>query len=437
MSVLDEVLAKESSELLELVGISNLSASVDRDSKMLEEEAAEDRRKEEEERKLLEEASIQPCKWIVNPELTIKKAPDKARNWKSLVEAISPILQRVFPDGWEIKFELKDVVKYDESGDAFGITVVEAVVTVLFPEIFIQGAIKFKPHRIADLYVRFRISDDLKLTGQLTGTRGQLTIAEFRDSYAHSHLQSSAINHFSSFCQGSTTLVNISTELGYRGFFIDGKVDEESLLIFEAYLYQLHAFVSHQATNGTPFKRYERIGNGQNQRVDGNELYTSYSKFVRAYKDREIPVIFRNNMPCVNYCPELEEMLVKIAERTQFKASNGRMYSIIESNARQADSIDRNPSFLSFSFRGKKVTQEITYSEKPILEDKQIYCHEEIRNYIIERINSRIEDQYFDRAIREEYQRGHQTLVSGEKPWKTDSKVESFLKTLEPINANP
>lgn len=388
----------------------------------------------EERRLRREENQMAPEIWMANPGIIVKKALSKAAKWKKLVETIKPIMDAIFPEAWDITFVIRTDFSFleEDDGTEGG---VGAWITVLYKDLIIRRSDGHrKPHQLRDLYVRFYINDNLALTSNIRGTRGELTIAEYSSDYAHSHI--SSMNGFTNFCLGSTFLRDFASRIGNEGFFDDeGNLKGDFLLTFEAFLHQIEAFVSHEATEGKPHRLISTIGNGTSIRIDDNDRIRSMQNFVRESMNKELPIVFENNVPVLVYNSELEKILVRAATKRQFMAFDGTMYSTINEYTQGDDSIMRNPGFESFIFRGQLVQQTITYPLGCDTSNKKLYCHEEIRKYIITTINTRIQEGYLKGGIEATYQRILERS-SSTRSWKTNSKTQSFLEALEPIVQN-
>lgn len=360
------------------------------------------------------------CAWISNSAATTGFA-STARQWKKWHDAIAPLLDALFPETWDLSFE------------SSGVKGIIATLTLLFPELDVSDTVRTQ--KIYDLYVRVRFNNSSAITGVVSGTRGVLSDREWFGNYAHSHLRSEGCNGFTSFCQGSTTLVDISTRLGLQGFFKeggDGEIDPESVEMFEAYLHQLYAFMSHEATEGRPYRHIKSIGRGSSSDVGGEELQESLNRFLTLVQDKELPFVFEDNTPKVVYNTQLEEFLLASATRTQYMDQDGNFYDSEEIPEGYRTS-NINANFQRFMFRGRRIDQVITHPPvvEPDVTTKKKYCHAQIRNFIIKAINDRIRGRIVSWYIEE--RTGNLTFPGVGQLREVDSKTKRLIKALVPV----
>lgn len=370
---------------------------------------------------------VQDCEWVRNSELTVTQGVTVALKWKRWLDAISPVLDALFSQGWDVSFTFDNRQQ------------VLANLCVLFPELIVSDTVR--DHPIKDLYVRIRFASNMSLTGVLNGTRGELTDREYHSNYAHSHLQTHGVNGFTHFCKGNSVLTEITTRLGLRGFFNErmgeesDEVDPESVEMFEAYLHQLHAFMCHEATEGTPYRKIANIGRGSSNQVTQEELKASLDKFLLLTQGQELPVTFVGDIPCLTYNETLEKLLVQAAVKTQYRSPDGIFYST-ETIPGAVLEMTRNPSFTTFEFRGQQINQKITHPKTEDNIDKRKYCHEAIRQHIIQTINARVAERFIGWNL-EARVAASPTGLSGvactEKLRTLDSKTRSLIKALESI----
>lgn len=365
------------------------------------------------------------CAWIVNSQLTTKSV-QIAKQWKKWHDAIAPVLDALFPDTWDLTFE---------TGTSSNSTIANLV--LLFPELDVSDTVRI--HKIFDLYVRVRFNKDASITGALSGTRGVLSDREWFGNYAHSHLRSEGCNGFTGFCQGSTTLVDISTRLGLKGFFKEGgdnEVDPESVEMFESYLHQLYAFMSHEATEGRPYRYIKHIGRGSSADAGEYDFQVSLTRFLTMVADKELPFVFEDSTPKVVYNTQLEELLIAIATKTQYMDQDGNLYDS-EQIPDEYRTSDINHAFHAFTFRGRRITQTIIHPQvvEPDYTTKKKYCHAQIRNYIISTINARIKGRIVSWYIEE--RTGNLAFPGIGQLREVDSKTKRLIKALVPIVQSP
>lgn len=350
------------------------------------------------------------------------------KEWHKLYYAIEPILNGLFPEAWDLEFGCA------EEGNA-------TYLTLLFHDVAVQAGEDGPVHHIRELYVRM-VFIDAHLTGTMDGTRGEVTDVEFHSSYAHSHLDE-GIDDFSPFCRGTTHMVDLCSTLGLNGFFNEqGEISEFALLQFEAFLHQVGAFVAHEATDGVPYKRIRNIGKGA---IDGTSgvSYTirqqSLSKFISVVVEEDLisQLSYRSTegIPEIVYSPFMEQILLRTALVTGYHDPGGLFYTKLEIPD-SVLSMSFNPEFRVFTFRGKEVEQQITHPEKKEPENRTLYCHEQIRNYVIRSINERIRKSIRGRVIEEASARASQgETTSG---WReVDPETRSFLQNLVLVSKSP
>lgn len=384
----------------------------------------------------LPEDPIEEKPWIIGVDMLpykTKKEKWTYKAWRILLQEICPVLDALFPERWHFEF----VERSDEFGNSFW----RRNLIVKYDEITLSRKGDNATHRIENLFVKLRFSDNLSITGEVQGTRSSITDLEYLGSYAHSHLDNDAKNQFTSFCQGDTVFRDLLTKLGSNGFFKETHTytDEPSLkedvaLQFEGLLHQLGAYVSHEATEGRPHLYYKQIGTGSSNGVNSGDVQTNVLRFLTLFeKNKELPIHFQNNVPYLTNNEELEKYLLQICTHYQFKDNQGNYYSdiVIPSNIR---SMTKNRNFVSFNFRGETVTQTITHPVKADETVRTKYCHRQIRDTIVSKINGQISQDYsnifFDRA----YERNLE-VERAEREGKASDTPESILEALVPVNS--
>ena len=131
------------------------------------------------------------------------------------------------------------------------------ITTIHFPEIEITNTENAR-HTIRDLYVRFYMNGNVKLTeiiehgctnGYLSGLRTTYTHREYRGDYAHSHLPGKALK-FIKFCTGSGPIKQIIIKLCANY----GSVD------YQMFLHTIKNYVKHESIDGVPHRWMRNIG---------------------------------------------------------------------------------------------------------------------------------------------------------------------------------
>lgn len=346
--------------------------------------------------------------------------------WRILVHGMKPVLDGLFPDNWDFR-------KDDEESKG-------GMLTVKYPYLTVSRHSEQISHDISELYVRFYITPEHVLLGDIKGTRGELKSFELNGQYAHSHLQNSAINGFGSFCQGSTVMRDIMSRVAMEGFFKDGSftLNKDVIMEFEGLLHQCSAFMQHEATGGHPHRYISKIREGIKEPVYSTDIYQSIQNFCRLDLS-ELPMKIQDGVVSVEYENKTEDLLVQAATKTEYEDSWGERFSII---ARASDALRQtreNPSFKSFMFRGQIVKQKIIFAEdEQIKENTRRYCHATISTNILNKLNDKLKSIYFTQRVERRYASERDNLLryASRVNSETDNPRNSELENLVALVPN-
>jgi transcriptional regulator CtsR len=174
---------------------------------------------------------------------------------REVIANVTPILDRVFPNNYDIQFTHIVFSKDVQPNIALYTSklTIQLDIILKFPEILIKNGSGHK-HTIKDLYVKIAViassTQSLRYSG-LYGARGQVSAAELRLKYAHSHLPSFNSDlgpgAWASFCLGSSMLA--MKEMW--------KLNDP--LSFEMMLYNIQDLVEWESLSGVPYIRIDAI----------------------------------------------------------------------------------------------------------------------------------------------------------------------------------
>lgn len=203
---------------------------------------------------------------------------DKSKNILKIVN----ILKAVYPERWTIN-KIPDSTSY--------------YVYILWDDITITNS-NNDTHNIKDLYMRFTLSEDLKIS-TIKGFRGTLSPVEWVYGYQHSHLggnnakKSCYDEKFSGFCLGGGTEVpSLMAEID-----IAERFDENLYILF---LYSLDAYVKWESVEGGPYRHMKNINYSTSLTSIPYDGHSSYNNWVRKLIDyyreesENLPVKYNN-----------------------------------------------------------------------------------------------------------------------------------------------
>lgn len=194
--------------------------------------------------------------WIDNQ---IKKGRIN-KKWHNFLIYVMESLQIIYPDRWDIQFNIYDHFTYETLENIAGYEYTAEYnqkqyffeIIIKFPEITITNTAEFK-HNIKDLYVKVQVvyCDEIDnfVPFNIGGTRGKVTDIEAYNSYMHSHLQFS-VGNFYPFCIGDR-------ESAF-GSVLANTIDALNKDNFQALMYMIETLVSWESLEGVPFYK---IGN--------------------------------------------------------------------------------------------------------------------------------------------------------------------------------
>lgn len=135
---------------------------------------------------------------------------------------------------------------------------------IRFPHITITSE-SGATHEIKNLFLKFRMTKDLKLRQDIQGLRTSFTIAEWNSNYSHSHLSGRSLN-WNRFCTGSGP-INQSMAILMGGY---------NEIEFQLFSMHINSYVRYESIEGTPYNYIRNITAGN--RVSAQRL--SYSTWL-------------------------------------------------------------------------------------------------------------------------------------------------------------
>ena len=366
--------------------------------------------------------------------------------WQKLIEFLYPIVDVLFPEAWDFHVEPSYRIQQDENGNDVEVFGAKGTLTLYYPHVTILSR-KGIEYPITDLYVRVFFNEQCNITGSVHGTRGSLKAVEYVGSYVHSHLthlNKSGRDNFTHFCQGSTLMRDLITRLSVEEILDeDNNPIEEAPMLFEAFLHQLGAYVSHEAKDGNPYMYIHAIGTGANTQPvtdeDNQRAYQNFKNYCRAFRYTPELFIDRGEVKIKENDPNFERVLLTVTQRLQYKNAEGGFY---EDNLKLDKVPSSNPNFRAFTFRNQTITQKIIKDgQEQKQEQRQQYCHRQIKNYIINVLQSEIaaaiteqgKQHYYERVRAERAQRISSAKLARSNNGKAHHKTKRFFESLVPI----
>ena len=197
-----------------------------------------------------------------------------AIEFANTIDQMFTLLNTHYPDAWDIHIDTLNSRS----------TVINAIkIIIKFPQITITNS-RNESHEIKDLYVvlpiRLNANNNI-IVGRLEGTRGRISFAEKKSSYAHSHLQpNSFLTSYqyktTSFCLGSGPLKDILDRIEMNNMRIE---DFEAILVF------IDDFVKWESIEGVPYIYISNISEVSTR----YELYMESLDFKQYIENTSIP----------------------------------------------------------------------------------------------------------------------------------------------------
>ena len=238
-------------------------------------------------------------------------------------------------------------------------------------------------HVIKDLFVLLPFNKDFKLTGNMLGTRGEISWYEKEKSYYHSHLSGSGVR---SFCLGSGPIRDYISR-----FNITPSEDE----LFNV-IYNIKIYIAWESIEGRPHKRLAELGKKE---IDVNaSFYWNDTGLMKQYikSDHQIPI----NLTTVEGVKTLvvnENILEKQLVDFFPKSSECLVYKDITHNKYYTvNSISKKDLKLSdklFTFKGEDIYTTVkSYNNEIKVQDHEFYAHPKITKSVQEQLTKRIND---------------------------------------------
>lgn len=146
-----------------------------------------------------------------------------------------------FNDNWELKLNYERKTAYDMGSSWCHL------LTMYFPLITIRNN-KGRSHVIKDFYLNMYLDKNFRVSSNLMGKRGTVTLEEWQKGYGHSHMNGGIANNWGSMCLGSgTPLVNMFSILADSANFNLDNMTALMLLI--------KGYVEWESLEGGPYKK--------------------------------------------------------------------------------------------------------------------------------------------------------------------------------------
>lgn len=198
------------------------------------------------------------------------------------------IISEIYENQWDINFVPTLIRKEGKSGKGYNAIAFEIKgIRLLFESITIKTTSGGRGHHIKDLLVEipFSVNRNNLTIGRLKGGRLTMTQAEWQSHYFHSHLDTrngniidagpSRFPYLKSFCTGSGE-INIYQQN------INGDGLNEAR--FTAYAMQIMSLVTHESTEGHPYRTYRSISarptSGRNFSTPGSSLLDQFYRYI-------------------------------------------------------------------------------------------------------------------------------------------------------------
>lgn len=229
---------------------------------------------------------------------------------------------------------------------------------IRFPQLTIRNSSK-KTHNIEELYVKIKFLNCSFSCDNIQGIRAKLSPTEYQSAYAHSHLPSNAIYDFGDFCLGSTTFKALATDLTVN----DWRVDPENWqMLFEAFLFQLNAYLRWESLEGTPYKYMENIGTGSDEDIQisltvvfmAKKLFLEYIASGQHYDKLEFVIDSKTGKVELLITDWMEEILSNCTSEFCYRDQLGNFYNTLKPSG--SGEID---NFVPFTFQGNIVKSKL------------------------------------------------------------------------------
>lgn len=279
------------------------------------------------------------------------------------------IVHSIFPQGYDYSW---DYLLYSDS----------FCFTLRVKEVTIRNSSNQK-HVIKDLFVLLPFNKDFKLTGDLMGTRGEISWYENDKGYLHSHLPGHGVSNF---CLGSGPIRDYISR-----FNITPSEDE----LFNV-IYNIKIYIAWESIEGRPYRQIKDLGKREITEIDG--VFFNEHELIKKYikSDHQIPI----NLTTVNGVKTLvvnKNILEKQLVDFFSKSDSALVYKDITHNKYySAASINRKEHILPdrlFTFKGKDIFTTVkTYNNEIKVQDQEFYAHPRITSKIQEWFTKRIND---------------------------------------------
>jgi hypothetical protein len=337
---------------------------------------------------------------------------------REVIANITPILDRVFPDNYDIQLTLEyDRFSYDDKIESC--ISIDLGIILKFPEILIKNGSGHR-HTIKDLYVKISAKNSSYKPEveyySINGARGEITDAELSATYRHSHISRFDGNMgpgvFGHFCLGSSMLADKRV----------WKLNDP--LSFEMMLYNIQDLVEWESLGGVPHIRMETLArfSGGLKQFTSDDMCGIQNQIAKLTQVgiNDIALKIQDN-GYIKVIPT-EDFSKNIANSFAPNSYNDRMYNVIKSgdliisiellrNNENNDKIDPN-EWITFKFKGEKIKPILIKDYEEIkTEELTRYLHPVIEQFIIQQLEREIN---FQEIKRSEFEQGYTTKVHKE-----------------------
>ena len=340
--------------------------------------------------------------------------------YKEFIEKVTPILQRVYPDRWDIQFLAKRAV----GSELDSITPQRLIKRILFyqPYIIIHFPYSKVINKynssieIHDMFVKIILTADNTdvMISELNGLMQTFTREQALVGYQFSHLysrQPSSHPEYQGFCLGSGEILQVKALFN----------STRDYGFFELFLYQIEAYLAWESLDGVPYRKMETVGQKTRPNLPtkfSNEYMIFFFNKVLLDISREensftgIPIdFFKGSYSIFSDEESFNEFIVNTYYKHYYelqliapsddifgtlcvKTADGTFISRDNSTHDVSGEYpyDRNPFYFKHKARYlREISVPIEVSSEPI---EKFYIHPIIKSYVTERLNKQINERF-------------------------------------------
>lgn len=238
-------------------------------------------------------------------------------------------------------------------------------------------------HIIRDLYVLLPFNNVFKMTGNLMGTRGEISNFENDGGYLHSHLPGHGVNNF---CLGTGPI---------RDYISRFNISPDENELFNV-IYNIKIYAAWESIEGRPYRQIKDLG--KIEITESNNVSFNESELIKKYikSDHQIPI----NLTTVNGVKTLvvnKNILEKQLVDFFSKSDSALVYKDITHNKYYSTALIKGKDHVLpdklFTFKGKDIFTTVkTYNNEIKVQDQEFYAHPRITSKIQEWFTKRIND---------------------------------------------